>query len=303
MSKKIFDAVSNETLKGKAIHTLKSAVAAGIKEIINLRVAADVVAAETVTIGADVYEVQAITTDTTVNTSADQWTNTTNPLNVVEASLSLALGALIRVENEIMKVAAVWGSGGYTLARGASGTTIASHADATDIFAEAAAVTTVGNIPVGVNATLTPTVFTAALADVVNTDGTEDYTAVVVSVNEVLFISGTPEAKATTVAEALTGANNTVDAASYGGAETGVSKSASDVRTPTAQEVLLGNIHFAVPFTPKGVHVTIVTISTGAVVAWDGVITLDTTNNVVSLGNGGAADWSVLETVTVTIVG
>ena len=82
------------------------------------------------------YDVDPLTTDTADNTAGGDFNVLTNPLSIVAATypgVVATVGALIKVEDEIMKVSAV-GGGNITLERGALGTTIAMHANALDIY-------------------------------------------------------------------------------------------------------------------------------------------------------------------------
>ena len=143
----------------------------------------DVLDGETVTIGADVYQVDIINTDSSDDTAGGFWANTTDPL-IVDftglAVLALGVGDLLRVEDEIMKVTAIDPvTDEYTLARGRCGTTAASHADAEDIFISDAP--GMLDIPVGLVTALTPIAFAEALADEIDQAGTEDVSAEVVT--------------------------------------------------------------------------------------------------------------------------
>ena len=180
----------------------------GRKAMNVLRVAADVISAETVTIGADVYEVEIVNTDTTDDTAGATWNNTTDPLSIVEATypnVPTGVGSLIRVENEIMRVTATGAN--LTLARGQSGTTTVAHADALDIY-EGNGIAGGSTIAVGLVATLTPTAFTPALVADINGRGVEAVTATQISVNEILIEADAVGAVALACSEALTGANN-----------------------------------------------------------------------------------------------
>lgn len=233
-----------------------------------LRVANDVADGETVTIGADVYEVSPVATDTTDNTANGDFNNTNNPLRVNSYTTNYsnsptAIGALIRVENEIMRVRAKWGPD-VEFDRGVSNTTNAAHADANDIFEEAA-VPTQGRIAVGLNATLTPTVFTDALIEDINNRGTENVLAIDISANEILLVSAdapggnaTGSATATATTETLAGANNQwAQATMISGRQSGASRWAAVTHTVDAQDVALGAVRIPFPFTPVGFMVQV----------------------------------------------
>jgi hypothetical protein len=233
-----------------------------------LRVANDVADAETVVIGADVYEVSPVATDTANNTANGDFNNTTPELTVVDyvgsyPAAPTAVGALIRIENEIMEVIAKYGPN-VVLRRGVSNTTIATHADALDIFEEAA-LPTQGRIAVGLNATLTPAVFTDALIADINNRGSENVKAIDISANEVLLVSADApggnaigSATATATTETLAGANNQwAQATMISGRQTGASRWAAVTHTVDAQDVALGAVRIPFPFTPVGFMVQV----------------------------------------------
>jgi hypothetical protein len=154
---------------------------AGLPARATLRVAANVSSAEKVTIGADVYEVEIVDTDSTDNTANDDFNNVTNPLVLPNFTTDyanvapVAVGDLIRIENEIMAVTVVDGTS-RTLKRGVSGTTAATHADGVDIF-DGDGIDGGSTVAVGLVATLTPTAFSPALVADINGRGTEDVLA------------------------------------------------------------------------------------------------------------------------------
>lgn len=269
----------------------------GLKALATLRVANDVVSATTVTIGDDVYEIEIVNTDSNDDAADGDFNNTTNPLTIADMSgytnLDLAEGDLIRIENEIMRVDGVNGDKVRFL-RGASGTTVATHANGTDIYVGDGV--TAGRIALGMVATLTPTVFTAALVDDINTVGTEPVTAVLISVNEVLIHADTVGVVTTALAETLAGANNAWDTAALRvGAAAATKKIARVARVPNAQEVALGNLHVALDFTPAVVVVQVRVTASGDLVAWDGDCVIAT--GLVKLTNTGDVDWAATDTV------
>jgi len=241
-------------------------------------------------------------------TIGTDFTNTTDPLAVTGAvaaypGLIFTVGKLIRIENEIMVVTVV-AAGDVTFKRGVSNTTAASHAEKLTIF-EGDGI--VSGIALGLVTTLTPTAFTPALVADINGRGSESILATQISVNEMLVATadvpgGTPVQSTliTATTETLGGVNNAWDGATLGDGEApGNISTAVSNRVPTTQEVALGNMHFVLPFSPKGALVTVFTTSTGVQVAWNGLITI--TGNVVTVDNSGAVDWSTAETVSVLV--
>jgi hypothetical protein len=273
----------------------------GRKAVNVLRLAANVVSQETVTIGADVFEVNVVNTDTTVNVGGGELAVGTPSISQITiAAHGLAVGDLIRVENEIMKVIGVVSVNKVTVRRGHSATVIATHADATDIF-KAGTAAAAGRIEVGVVATLTPTVFGAALVAVINTEGTAGVTATAISANEVLITANTAGAVVTACTETLSGANNVwAAAAMYGGRAAGQRRVSVQRRVPNATEVALGNMHFVFDFAPVSVSARVVTTATpGVVKAWDGAVTI--TGNRATLDNTGATDFAATDTVELVV--
>lgn len=284
-----------------------------------IRVEANIADTETVTIGGDVYEIDLIATDTGDDTGgvASDFANTTNPLTValavanyaamapVGGSDSVAVGDLIRIENEIMLVASIV-LDNVTFKRGVSGTTIASHADANDIF-ESAAGYTAGRIGVGLNATLTPAAFTDALIADINDRGLEPVRAIDISANEILLVSLIDGTGTYTLAEGMGGANNEVEAAVDGGQVPVNRQSCVASRVPTAIEVAHGNMHFAFDFDPVGVVVAVLVTASGIAKGWVGGQTITNASGsdpaYVTLDNAGATDWAATDTVTVFAFG
>lgn len=264
----------------------------------SLRVASDVVSAETVTIGADVYEVEIVNTDSTDTCLAGAFTNTAQ-VSIAAASyshLSTVLNSLIRIENEILRLIGYDGTT-LTYKRGACGSTAASHADTTAIYKGDGVVGT--NIPVGLVTTLTPTAFTPALVATINNMATELVTAVQVSVNEVLLKANAVGAIVIATTETLAGANNAWAAvAMYGGKAQAALRMNAQARVPLALDVTLGTMKFQFDFTPTLVRVfVVVTATPGVALAWDGAITI--ASGLVTLDNSGSTDWAVTNTIYV----
>ena len=169
---------------------------------------------ETVTIGAETYQIDVINTDSTVDTAGGSWANTTDPLTVdltgMAALLVLAVGDLIRIENEIMKITAIDPvTDEYTFDRARCGTSAASHADGQNIYISAAP--GMANIPIGLVTTLTAVQFATALEPEVLLQTSEDITLYVSTPGTgqrcVQVIAGAQQALMT-VAETLAGVGN-----------------------------------------------------------------------------------------------
>ena len=152
-------------------------------------------------------------------------------------------------------------------------------------------------------ATLTPAVATDALILAINANTVHQVTAIDVDANEVLLVADNQSANDLVLSETLTGVDNTIDATLRDGVDIGTPVMAVISRTPTAAEVATGNLHVPLDFTPVGVLIDVRVTSTGVALAWDGVDTLDTTNNVITLDNSGTADWAATHTVNVLAFG
>src|SRR3989304_3299378 len=259
-----------------------------------LRIAADVVDDQTVTIGSDVYRFAAVAPDSTSNTANGTVNNTREVVqDFYMPAHGLIVGDILRIENEYMRVTGLRGADYLHLKRGVSGSTIAAHADAVDIFVESAL--GAGSIAVGLNATLTPVVATAALTADINdpTRGVEKVVAVNSDANTIL-VMGAASKGGTPIASAL--ATATTETLGGAGAP-GIVVSA--FRVPIAAEVTKGEMWFAFPFTPVIQDVRVRTTATGANIAWDGGASVVGTR--VKLTNAGATDWATTDTVEVVV--
>lgn len=228
-----------------------------------LRVASDVVSAQTVTIGADVYEVEIVNTDSTDDASNGDFNNTTNPLTVAGAvarypNCPMAVGSLLRIQNEIMAVTANDGTD-VTFKRAVSGTSAATHANGQNMIIGDGV--TAGRIAVGLVTTLTPAVFTPALVADVNGRGTEHMKAtslqsgIEMLLESATAVGGTPTASATATActETLAGSNNAwASATMFDGKVAGARKISVFNHTVNATEVALTAVRLSLPFNPVG---------------------------------------------------
>lgn len=273
----------------------------GRRAINILRLASNVASQETATIGTDVFEINIVNTDTNVNvTGGELAAGTPDVSQVTIAAHGLAVGDLIRIENEIMKVLGLVSADKVTVRRGHSGTTIATHADGTDVF-KAGTAAAAGRLEVGLVTTLTPAAASAALAAVINMDGTQGLTATAISANELLIIAPATGDVTLACTETLAGANNVwAAAAMFGGKAAGQRRVAMQRRVPTATEVALGNLHFVFDFAPVVQAVRVVPTATpGAAKAFDGVFTV--TGNRVTVDNSGSTDWAATDTVELIV--
>jgi hypothetical protein len=280
-----------------------SALQPGARAINVLRVASDVVSATGVEIGDDVFEIEIVNTDSTDDTDNEDFDSEDSPLVVEDAVLTypgctFEVGALIRIENEILRVSAVEGDD-VTFLRAQSGTVLAAHADAEDIFIGDGV--TAGAIAVGLVATLTPAAFTDALAPDIAEHATEAVSAAKIGDNEVLITADEVGVVELACAENLAGANNAwANATMYGGAEPGPIKLSIQTRVPKAEEIALGNMHFPFDFEPVVLAVLVyVTATPGIAKAWDGSVGVD--GNLVTLFDGGAENLEATDTVVLIV--
>jgi hypothetical protein len=302
----------------------------GTKAHAVLYVPANVVNGDTVTIGADVFEVDIINTDSTATCSGIA--NVSDPVLLTLSGapgLTIAAGDLVRCENEIMKVLRKLSSTTYVVARGRCGTTPASHSNATAIYQSDAA--PASNIPVGLVTTLTPAVFGPALVDeFVNaaTTGGEraaskvptlssTYTPYALNVGqEILFVATAAGADTRAVSDTFSASTDNVwGAATFaGGSDPDVLAAEIQVRVPTAAEELAGQLHAAFPFTVRAAIVSMSVTATGQKVSFTGDVLLGYSEStdvslpstIVTLRNVGPASTAYITgfatTNTITIL-
>lgn len=301
--------------------------------------AGNIVADEDVVIGADTYRCKALTTDTTANLSAAGLADL-EPVSLLTLTsapgVAVSAGDLFRVENEIVKIeavvdAATWQ---YRVIRARCGTTVAAHAGGTDVFQAAVATTT--QIPVGVNATLTPAVYTAALVQEINNaaatggirasakastiydpgatyaDGVArpdsaragKVNAILISTDTVLVTSAIPENSVLATTETTTNGAWQQGATLIGGAAVANKVLKAFSRVPTAAEVTKGSMLFKLDFTPSTYIVQVLITATGVAKGWVGGVTIDADPSgsgcTVIVDNTGGTDWAATDTVFLT---
>gem|GEM_PF-2465546 len=253
-------------------------------------------AGDTMTIGAKVY---TFVPDGTGNADGEIDIG----VDVAECRLNIA-GAINGVAPQAHNVAHTLVTAGAFIANdliitalegGVAGDLIATTETFTDAgnFFDAA---TLGTTTAGVDPTAAEV--TDALIATINLSATELVTAVDIGTTEILLVADAVGAITIACTETFTGAASVWAAANmFGGAAAAGISAVAQSRVPVATEVTLGNMHFMFDFTPTFVAVQVRTTATGAVVAWDGALTI--TGGQVSLDNSGAVDWSVAETVSV----
>lgn len=277
----------------KTLSQLKSKLANAVAMNV-LRLAADVVNGQQIVIGNDTFEIDIINTDSDAATAAAL--TTTDTFLTITAH-GRAVGNLIRIDNEIMRVDRVVDANTLVVARGACGTTVATHDAAIDIyFSDAAPAAPI--IPIGLVTTLTPTAAAPVIVDTINEMNTGGVFAYSVSVNEIVVqtkVGGVPRLLPCT--ETLAGAGNAWTAAAmYKVATPGARAVALVQRVAVAQDVTLDHVLFNFSFTPTAVMVNVRTTA-GVAKTWEGAVTIS--GGRVTVTNGGASDWAATDVITV----
>ncbi len=275
-----------------------------------LRLSSNVATNELIRFGADIWVVDTGAGATGDNTANDDF-NTTSTVVITGFAAKypnwvggqFGAGMFAQIQSEIIKCTTYTG-GTATFTRGHMGTTTAAHANGVSISQG----NYMDSLLAGAGATLilpvfggaTPTFASAALVTAHGLYGTETgYTAVAISVNEVLFRATAVGVSTKTCTETLAGANNSWSAAAtYGGRAASAVSVAIQARVPTANEVFHDHMYFAFGFTPTKVLVQVNVTSTGIQKLWVGGITI--TSGLVKIDNAGGTDWAATDTVTVT---
>jgi hypothetical protein len=269
-----------------------------------LRLAGNVADTETITIGTQVFEIEQINTDTnknTANVDASAMNATDNPVrfSMEDADHGLALGNLIRVDNEIMRLVSVSGAV-LMAARAKCGTVAATHVKNSDVYKGNGFTAT--RTPIGIGATVTAAVASLAIPAVINELGTAGYTATRVSDNIIFLVSDTVGVKTTATTETLGTANNAwlCGATVKGGATAGPRKMQVFTRVVDAAEATLALVYVPLDWAPSAVIVQVKTVTTGLIKAWDGqwAYAAGPPKRLV-IDNTGDVDWIAGDTITV----
>jgi hypothetical protein len=305
----------------------------GVRASNVLNLPANVANGDVFTVDGTTFEIDIINTDSGVNTVdaaagalADEAVSLVT-LSAAPATPILA-GALIRVENEIMKVSRKLSTTQYVVIRGRCGTTIATHLQNLDVFVSDAA--PASNVPVGLVTTLTPAVAGPAIIEEFNnlaagaerasslappTTLTDEFQALPASLGldagqQILFVAREAGANTAAVSEEFANSTDNVwSAATFtGGVDAAVLGVAVAVRVPTAVEELLGELHVAFPFTPRAVTVEMTITATGQRVFFAGQVHIgyiESTDavlpdTIVTLRNEGAASTAYIAPFSVS---
>lgn len=266
-----------------------------------LSIPTNVADGQNVVIGSTTFQVDIINTDSTDDTANSDFANTTNPLTVDLTTYTAldplaVVGALVRIENEIMKVTAKTGHIA-TFARGRCGTTAASHADASDIYVSDA--NPAGVVPVGLVSTLTPTAYIPALVQEINALAL-GWTATANSTLGVFLKSDVIGASSIATTETMAGANNAwiQGTTTVAGKAPGIKQVFFTSYVPSAADVALDYLYIPLPFTPSYFNVDVRVTSSGIPKAWVGGVTYEAgPPKRLKITNEGAVDWAATDTL------
>jgi hypothetical protein len=252
---------------------------------------------ETVTVGADVLEIDTLTTPVTPTLTVADTTSTLLTLT----NHGLNANDVIKADTEIMKVLAVKDANTVKVVRGWAGTTPATHTNA----AVTKSSVTAGRIPLGVLSTSAAN-FISSFVHIVNNDGGTDkginkLKAVAIGTTAVLLFGESSGALSLTTTETM--ANGAFDATSTsGGFNPSVQRYVAVARTATAAEVTEGKVYVPHGFSgnPSVWHVEVHT-SAGVRKAWDGAVTFVAPSGSIPgyaiVDNSGATDWAAGDSI------
>lgn len=159
--------------------------------------------------------------------------------------------------------------------------------------------TTLGDTTAGVDPTAGEA--TDALIAAINASGTEPVTAIDLATGDILLLCDAVHETDIDVTETMAGANNVVEATIDGGVYPTMARVYALAIVPNATQVLAGVICIPMEFEPTGALVQMRTTSTGASVAFDGKVTVDTTNDMLKIDNTGSTDFATTHTLSVLV--
>tara|TARA_R110000796_G_C14571530_1_gene435764 strand:- start:6605 stop:7234 length:630 start_codon:yes stop_codon:yes gene_type:complete len=146
-----------------------------------------------------------------------------------------------------------------------------------------------------------------ALLAAINSESTENVTAVRVNDNITLLMIDAVGDKQVACTETMAGTTNEFVAAAFNSGtapslDGDIQNIAGAVIVPTAADIATaGLVILAFAFAPTIVTATVRTTSTGATVAWDGAITQS--GRLIILDNGGATDFAATDEIHVIAMG
>jgi hypothetical protein len=313
MSTKDFLNIGLETTKGSALHSLKDEGSAGALNHAILTLTGVVVDTETFTLGSDVYEINVIATDNTLDTgTGGEYNNTSpGPIQVPLTSAQVSAGDVILIGSEFMKVTAV-GASSSTVVRGYAGSTIAAHGNSVTILEAVQQIAAGSDFAVPVSATAAATAdgqivaavnYFAAGANEQLGGGTAkvDQAGLTVSAAQGVGTSvvfGYDANGSSPAASTETFTNGAFGGAVFvAGVEAASQQYSKIIHKVTAGDVSAGSVDFLAPFTVNEAFATVY-LTTGLVdEAWDGAVVV--TGNLVQVNNAGASDWAAGETIVV----
>lgn len=181
----------------------------------------------------------------------------------------------------------------------AEGETVVISGDTYE-FVDAGTVTA-GNIEVSVTGDLTAGNASDQLIAAINANANSAVSATDIDANTILLKTKLV-GRTVSLSETMAGAGNTVEDIAHGQYDS-LGRLGLFVVVPTAAEVTKGSLTFAPDFTPRFAEANVSVTADGSAKAWDGAVTLDVTNNLVTVDNSGAVDWAVTDTVVVRVYG
>lgn len=156
---------------------------------------------------------------------------------------------------------------------------------------------TAGRIRVDVSGGATASAARTALVTAINASSNR-FRAWASGGNVVTVATKDPAAYTGAISENMAGGGNIVNGSAFRAGKVPTPARIEVItRVPTSDEVTNGKINFPLTFVPRFYTLAIVTTSTGARLAWDGALTIDATNNAISLDNAGSADWADTHTI------
>lgn len=254
---------------------------------------------DTVTIGSTVYTfvaVPAAAYDVDIGTDDD------GSAANLEAAINAGAGAgtayhedtvahpdvtAVATANDVVVTANVPGTAGNSIASTETGAQLSWDA------------TTLGTTTAGVDPTAGEA--TDALITAINASSTETITAVDLATGDILLLADAVTEHEIVVSETMAGANNVAETPVGGGMLTTLSRAYTVAIVPTATQVLTGIICIPLEFEPTGALVQIRATADGTALAWDGKVTIDTTNYLLKIDNTGSADWDADDTISVLV--
>jgi hypothetical protein len=271
----------------------------------------------TITIGADVLEIDTMTHDSTETVGLAGVDNVTDPVNVPTTTAhALVAGQMVLIGTEVLLITYVPDTLSFVAKRARCGTTIGAHVSTDKIYDS---VVTATRLPLPIASTAATDLLTALEAEINAGDrgtvitGIKAVSAVKLSAAHLMIAARERGALALATTETL--ANGAWQAAAMaGGKAASRGRVAVYSHVPTANEATLTAFSIPVDFDPIGVLVRVVVTADGkeletaaanAVQKWDGAITITAAAApkpaYVTLTDGTTVKWTAAHTVYIMI--